>query len=70
MNENESKLIEDTVRLDLGLICTPNACSNGGTCVVAGSSIQCVCPANFAGARCEWSKKEERNFFSLSKSII
>ena len=60
---NESKLFENSVQLDLGLICTPNLCSNGGTCVVNGSSVQCICPVNFAGARCEWSKKEAKGSF-------
>lgn len=36
--------------------CTPNPCSNGGTCIAVGtsssSSFMCSCPANCAGYTC------------------
>ena len=34
-------------------ICTPSTCQNGGTCVAAGLSFSCLCPAGFHGALCE-----------------
>ena len=37
----------------MAAICTPLTCQNGGTCVAAGLSFTCSCPAGFHGALCE-----------------
>ena len=47
----------DFILIDLGLSCNANVCLNGGTCDRNTTRIQCLCPAGFAGPRCEWSKK-------------
>ncbi|CAF1005451.1 unnamed protein product [Adineta ricciae] len=39
----------------LGLTCNSSVCLNGGTCDSNSTSIRCICPASFAGARCEWT---------------
>ncbi|CAF4553802.1 unnamed protein product [Rotaria sp. Silwood1] len=39
----------------LGLSCNSNVCLNGGTCDHNGTNIQCICPTNYAGPRCEWT---------------
>ncbi len=41
----------------MGLSCNSSVCLNGGTCTYNNTTIQCICPSDFAGARCEWSKK-------------
>ncbi|CAF3727659.1 unnamed protein product [Rotaria sordida] len=39
----------------LGLSCNPNVCLNGGICDHNSTNIQCICPTNYAGPRCEWT---------------
>ena len=34
---------------------------NGGSCTQKGASVQCQCPSNFAGPRCEWGKSIVRS---------
>ncbi|CAF3778690.1 unnamed protein product [Adineta steineri] len=39
----------------MGLSCSSNVCLNGGTCDHNSTNIQCICPVDFAGPRCEWT---------------
>ncbi|CAF4786385.1 unnamed protein product [Rotaria socialis] len=39
----------------LGLSCNTSLCVNDGICDHNGTNIQCICPINFAGPRCEWN---------------
>ncbi|CAF1091235.1 unnamed protein product [Adineta ricciae] len=42
--------------IHIGVSCNTHVCLNGGTCDDDNSTnIRCICPAGFAGPRCEWT---------------
>ncbi|CAF3197195.1 unnamed protein product [Rotaria sp. Silwood2] len=48
-------MIHYLMKIDLGLLCNSNVCLNGGTCDYNNTNMRCICPTDFAGARCEWN---------------
>jgi hypothetical protein len=54
--KNEDVSFSHFDSIDLGLSCNSNVCLNGGTCDYNSMNLRCICPVNFAGPRCEWSK--------------
>jgi hypothetical protein len=58
-----------SIFIDLGLSCNSNVCLNGGICDNNSTNIQCICPAGFAGPRCEWSKKK-RNLILIEINMM
>ena len=46
------------------VVCLPNPCINGGTCVESNGSFNCTCREFFSGTNCEIQEKVSSEKFA------